>query len=345
MNHIADLLGALCKSPGVAGAELSAVKAAKEHLAPYAKTMQIQPQGSLFATIVSPPRGGEHILLEAHIDEVGLIVTSITPDGFLQVEACGGVDRKLLLGQEVVVHGKQEVYGVLSSTPPHLQSAKTRASVPAMEEIFLDVGLKRERAEKLISPGDRVTFAVSPARLSGSRFTAKALDDRAGVAAVLLSLQTLAKRKLHCGLSVLLSTQEELGGAGAKTGGFSAYPTSAICVDVSFAQSIGCPEHKCKEMGKGPMIGIAPVLDDSLGRSLQELADQNGIPYQLEVMGGQTATDADYIALCAGGVKTALLSIPQRYMHTPVEMVDLADIQATADLITAYVTKKGGEDK
>jgi endoglucanase len=271
------------------------------------------------------------------MDEVGLIVTSIEGKGFLRVAPCGNIDRRVLMASPVRVHtASGPLNGVVCSVPPHLSAGETLKN-PKTDELFIDVGLTREEVEAKILPGDRITLISEGRTLQNNTVSGKALDDRAGCAVHLKALELLAGEELNCGLTVLFSSLEESGGMGAKTAAYEADPTHAIVVDVSFALTPDSDREKCGILGGGPMIGFAPILSSGMSREFTELAKANAIPFQREIMSGRTGTNADAIATSRNGVICGLLSIPQRYMHTPVEVVSAEDIENTAKLVAAYV--------
>jgi endoglucanase len=205
-----------------------------------------------------------------------------------------------------------------------------------VDELYIDIGYSKTEAEARVSPGDRVT-PLAPARpLLNGIVSGRALDNRAGCAALLKALEYLGGRKLDMGLSVLFSSMEEVGGMGARTGAYIAEPTHAVAVDVSFAHTPDAKPEKTGILGKGPMIGFAPILSAATSAALCDLAKENRIPFQREAMGGRTGTNADVIATSRYGVKTGLVSIPLKYMHTPVEAVSVEDVENTARLIAAY---------
>ena len=195
----------------------------------------------------------------------------------------------------------------------------------------------------MLPAGTRGTFRSELRRLAGSRISGKALDDRAGVAAVLLCLDLLKGKELACDIAAVFAVQEELGCRGAQTAAFSLHPDAAIAVDVSFALTPDADPVKCGRLGKGPMIGFAPGLDNEWTSSLMDVARACELPFQREVMGGDTGTDADAIASAQTGVRTALLSIPLRYMHTPVETVDLRDVENTGRLMAEWLLSRYGK--
>lgn len=330
----------LCKATGVSGGEGGAVEAARRMLAPLG-ACEKTPLGSLLCRVKPVPDSGGHVMLTAHIDSIGMIVTYIDDRGFLRVSNVGGIDRALLLAAQVVVHTAEgELPGVVCTVPPHLTSDDSH--LPKIEDVSVDVGLDADEARKRITPGDRITFCSEVRELMNGRVSARATDDRAGCAAVIRAAQKLTERELCCGLTVALTTLEEVGGQGAATAANILSPTHAVAVDVSFGRAPDCPRAKCGEMGGGPMIGAAPVIDNEMFSRLRETAKREGIPYQVEVMGGNTGTDVDGIAVSGAGVRCALVSIPQRNMHTPVEIVHVSDVEATGDLIAAYVADAFG---
>ena len=330
--ELKELLFALSAADGVGGGGAARAVAAAA-LAPLGEVTQ-DAMGGLLCTIGS---GERRVLLDAHIDEIGFLVTAIDGD-YLRVAACGGIDRRTLADQEVIVHAKRELFGVFASLPPHLKKESEKAA--AIEEAMIDCGLPHDRLVELVTPGDRVSFAAKPCEMRNGRVTGKSLDDRAGVAVVIEAARRLASCP-DVTLLVSLSSQEEIGCRGARTLTFGADPTEAIAVDVSFADGPTVPPRECGKLGAGPMIGVAPVLNRAMTDRLIALAQEKEIPFQLEVMGERTGTNADAISLTKAGVPTALISLPQRNMHTPCEVVDLADLQHTADLIVAYVEKGG----
>lgn len=278
-----------------------------------------------------------HILIDAHIDQIGFTVTHITDDGFLKIAGCGGIDRRLLLAQPVTVLAKKPLEGVICAIPPHLETDESK--VPEMEDICVDVGLTKARAEELISLGDKIVFASRCTKLQGDRITGAALDDRCGVAAALRALELVKDKALHSEITVMFSAQEEVGERGAKIGAFDIEPDIAIAVDVSFALTADDSEVKCGKLGGGCMIGYSPVLDRGLSQTFKEIAEKRGLPYQIEVMSGTTGTNADRFSVNKGGAKAVTLSIPLKYMHTPVEVISLSDVENTARLIAAYITE------
>lgn len=344
--NMKQLVFDLCGSPGVTGREEAAAETISRFLSSFGGVYAAG-NGNLFGEFCGSSREADapHVLLDAHMDQVGMTVARIDRDGFVHFVKCGGVDPRILVGKPVVIYGKKRVKGIISCMPPHL-TGKDDKKAPAIEEMQVDTGLSKEKVQQLISLGDRILVNYAPVELLGGRVASPALDNRAGVAAILRCLEILKEEKepLTCKLTVLFSVQEEFSGSGAATGAFRCSPDEAVVVDVSFAQTPDCKEDNTAPMGSGVMIGLAPSLSPRMSQSLLRLAEKNSIPYTRDVAGGRTGTNADQISCIGKGVDTALLSIPLRYMHTAVEVVQLSDIEETARLMAAYVRQCGRAD-
>lgn len=330
-DEVKALLRDLTSAASVSGAEENIVKVLTSRLDKYGD-VTVDCLNNVYCTFGE----GRHILLDAHIDEIGFVVTDITADGFLKIAPCGGVDPKMALGYEVSVWGKKELRGVISTLPPHLQSDSDGKTVPEIKDLSVDLAMSREEISKYVSLGDRVTFRRNFTPLLGDRISASCLDDRAGVAAILLCLDRL--KKLPIKVTALFSSQEEVGKRGASVGAYMKNVDEAISVDVSFAFAPGCDVYAC-----GAMVGFSPVLNREMSLALCKTAFDNNIKCQREVMNSTTGTNADVISLNESGVKTALISIPEKYMHQPVEVVDVNDIISVSDLICAYCEGLAGE--
>lgn len=339
-SKLSDLLKKLCSAKGVSGAENEAAAVAAELLGKY-MPVSIDPLGSVTGTRGD---GRVHILLDAHLDQIGLVVTAIDEYGFLKVAKCGGVDIRVLAAAEVTVHGREKLFGVITSTPPHLSTPEDSGKAKGFDDIAVDIGMNKETAEKFVSLGDRITFNGEFMQLADSRVSSPSIDDRAGVAAILRCLEILEDKELDCKLSVCFSVQEETGGSGAQTAAFAADADEAIAVDVSFASAPGVSSEKYAALGGGAMIGYAPSLDYEMSRRLSDIAQKKNIPNQPEIMGGKTGTNCDEIQVAGKGVKTALISVPLRNMHTAVEVCDLEDIESTARLMAEYIIERSGAD-
>ena len=307
---------------------------AEEQLSRYADTKRVG--GSIIGFVKG--KADYTLLLDAHIDQVGMIVTNIDEEGFLTVAASGGIDIRALPSRTVTVHGKEKITAVFCSTPPHLASGETEYD--DISKIKLDTMLG-SKATEMISLGDYVTFQAKPCLLSGDAVTGRSFDDRAGVACLLKIAEELSGAELPVNVAFLLSDGEELGMRGAVTAAFNAEPNEAVAVDVSFGNGIGISPEECGKLGAGAMIGFAPTLDSGISAKLVLLAENNGIKYQTEVMGGRTGTNADVISVSRSGVKTCTVSVPLRNMHTEAEVLRISDLNSVCDLLIKYILSGG----
>lgn len=336
--RIIDLLNSLTALPGVSGNEKIAVEKAACELAEFAN-IRTDALGNLIGEIDGT---GPHIMLDAHIDQIGMVVTAIDKSGFLRIDKCGGIDIRVLAATEVIVYGKKPLYGIIISTPPHLAKEEDAKKALDIEKLAVDVGLPFEQVKDIVGIGDRIVLKQKLRPLMNNRVFSVALDNRAGAAAIIRCLDILRDKAHNCKISVLFSVTEETASGGAKVGSFALAPEQAITVDVSFGDSPDISPQKCGKLGQGVMIGISPSLSNEMSMSLIEIAKDKNIPYQPEVMGGRTSTNADDISISGTGIKTALLSIPLRNMHTGGEVVELNDIENTAALMAEYIMNLGG---
>lgn len=337
--NIQELIFNLCTARGVSGDENAAASVAEQYLAAFAET-SVDCNGNVIA-VCGNPSAEKTILLDAHLDQIGLIVTDINENGFVKVAACGGIDVRTL--QNEVFETKDGVRGTVCCLPPHLSDGSESKAEP-MSKVWLDFGMSREEVQEHLETGDTLTFSEKPAMLLNGRITSPALDNRSSVAAMIAAGE-LVKDARDYKVVILLSVQEETYGTGAATGAFAQEPDEAIVVDVSFAsQPDVSGQYAGIELGKGPMIGIAPILNREMTDTLAGLAQSLDIPFQYEPLPGSTGTNADKIAVSKSGVKTALISIPERYMHTQSEVLDPADVENTARLIAAYILRGGSAE-
>ena len=325
---------ALAEAAGASGSEKCAAELALSMLREYCPDAEII-NGNVIGRFGAHKEGLPLLALDAHIDQIGFIVTYITEEGFVKVGNIGGIDRRLLPAQPVVIHGKRDIKGVICSVPPHLTNGGSE--VLEIDDVAIDTGMTKAELDELVSAGDSITFDVTCRDLIGSRITGGAFDDRCGVASILYALELLKDKKTAYNVAVVFSTQEEVGERGAKTGAFEVNPDIALAVDVSFAYAIGEDESKCGYLGKGSMIGVSPSLSREISDGLFAAAKKADIPYQTEVMSGLTSTNADRYSVNRCGAKACTVSIPLRNMHTPVEVIDLADVELTAKLLAEFI--------
>lgn len=337
MDSLKNMIFYLSESNGTSGAESEISDIIKKYVSAFAE-VKTDKFGNVTADL---PSGSKTILLDAHMDRIGMIVTAIEDGGFVRVAKCGGMDARVLAAQDVIIWGKKPVYGVVTSTPPHLSTPEDAKKAKDFDSVLIDTGLTKDEAKKLILPGDRITVKCPHGELENNRIFGAALDDRAGCATIIRAAELVSDHKDRPSVKLLFSGQEETGGDGAVTGSFNLEADECISVDVSFADAPDMPSEKCGKLGKGPMIGFAPVLDRKISGKLKEIAENKNIPYQFEVMGDSTGTNADDIAISKGGIKTGLVSIPQRNMHTGVEIISLDDVENSARLIAEYILGGG----
>ena len=281
------------------------------------------------------------IMLEAHMDELGLMVSSVTQEGSLKFVQIGGFDPKVLPGTEVTVHGKEKLFGVIGAMPPHLVTDRSKAS--KLDELCVDIGFDKKKAEEKVSIGDIITVNTSYTKLDGSIVAARCIDDRGGLAIIMRVLELISEFEIENDVIAVATVQEEVGLRGAKTAAATILPGCAIAIDVCHATSMGVSDdaYPC---GKGPVITIGPNLHSKMTKKLLDIAYEENIDIQIEVCAGDTGTDAWEIQVAGCGVPTALLSVPLRYMHANYEVADTQDMEKAAQLITRFVrVLKGGE--
>ncbi len=334
MLDIKNTVAELADCVGVSGGESAAADAAMRLISPYVDECSVV-NGNVIGRLGS---GEKRILIDAHIDQIGFIVTSIVSGGFVKVGNVGGIDRRLLLAQQVVIHGKKDVVGIICTIPPHL--SKDESSVPEIDDIYIDTGYSEEKLREIVSIGDLISFSGKCVPLFGDRLTGHSLDDRCGAAALIYAASRLHDDKIlpnNCSVFFMFSVQEEIGERGAHFGAFDIDPHLAVAVDVSFGLTGGeKPEH-CGELGKGPMIGISPSLSRRLSNLFIRIAEEKKIPYQLEVMNRLTGTNADQFSVNKGGCEAVTVSVPLKYMHTPVEVIDCEDVKNTGILLAEFI--------
>lgn len=276
------------------------------------------------------------IMLAAHMDEIGMMVNDVV-DGFIFVHRISGVDNRVMLSQPVMVHGREMLPGLVAATPPHLLTAAARQKYPPFSELIIDVGLPPERVAELVRVGDLITVDVPMLELQGTRVAGKAMDDRACVAAVTFCLNELQAMHHSWDVYATATVQEESGLLGAKTAAYAIKPDIAIALDVTFAPQPGVDADSTSELGGGPGIGLGPNFHPRLVDKLRDTARQHEIKLQDDPIPGASGTDAWAIQVSRDGVPTALLEIPLRSMHSPVETIDLRDIERCGRLLAHFI--------
>jgi len=335
--QIAPLLKKLSEARGVSGYEAEVREIVIEEFGRYADEVRTDKLGNVIA--LKKGEGDEprrRIMLAGHIDEIGLMVTMLEK-GFLRFTSVGGFDVRTLLGQEVTVHGREDLPGIIGSRPPHVLPREEREKTIAMDKLFIDVGMGAEDLARLVRVGDLVTLSREFTQLKGDLVAGKAFDDRTAVVAILVCLERLASVRHAWDVYAVATVQEEVGLRGAITSAYGLAPNLAIAIDATFGNQLGVSEAKTVEMGKGPAIAFGPSIHPRLYETLVEVAQELEIPYQVEPVPGRSGTDAWAIQVTREGIPTALLGIPQRYMHTSVETVSLKDVERTGRLMAGFI--------
>lgn len=334
MLDILSTIEKLCEYPSPSGFEHSASKRVENIMSRVMDKVEHDAFGNVYGIKKCGKKGAKCILLDAHIDEIGLMVTG-TKNGFLTFTTLGGVDPRILPATEVLVLTNPPRFGVITALPPHLQSEKEMENAFDIENLCIDIGAEKD--EKTVPCGTPVIFSSGCVKLCENYISARALDDRGGLVAILTAIDMLKSKKLSCDVVVLASVQEEVGCRGAKIAGFSVNPDLAIAVDVTHAHTPGADKTSTFKSGSGVAIGVGPNMTKKISDALIFVAKDKKIPHTIEVCAGHSGTNAWVLQTAREGIATGLLSIPLKYMHTPVETVKKKDIEATAKLICEFL--------
>ena len=333
----------LIETPSPSGFEQPVQRVVREYVAPYADEVKTDVHGNVIA--VKNPGGYPRLMLAGHCDQIGMMIQHVTDDGYLYFAAIGGIDPAIMPGIPVVVHNERgSVRGVIGRKPIHLLSAAERDK-PRLEisEMFIDIGAAdKDEAKTVVDIGDSATFDLHFEDLMGGLVAGPGFDDKVGSFVIMEALRLIGKKKLNCAVYAVSTVQEELGLRGARTAAFSIDPQAGIAVDVTHGSDY--PGCDCKKTGEcklkaGPTIARGPNINPVLQKLLQKTAEDKKIPWQPEPEPRATGTDANSIQISRGGVATALVSIPNRYMHTPVEVIALEDLESAAKLLAETLLK------
>jgi endoglucanase len=278
------------------------------------------------------------IMLSAHMDEIGLIVSHLQ-NGFIGTSTLGGIDYRALLGQPVLVHGRRLLKGLFGAAPPHM--ARSRDKYPEADEMWVDVGLPAEEVESVVQVGDLVTFDSPPFELKNKRFAGKSLDNRASLVALTVCLDELSRLSHSWDVVAVASAQEEVGSFGALAAANQIHPDVAVALDVTFATQPGVGEDEGFALGSGPTLAVGPNFHPRLVKIMRDVATSLEMKLPIEPMPGDSTTDAWVIQVSRAGVPSLLLSIPVRSMHSPVEVVDMRDVTRTGRLLAAFISGLG----
>jgi putative aminopeptidase FrvX len=332
-EHLKDLI----RAPGLSAFEAPVREIIAAAWKPHAPQQTVSRLGSLHA--LQPGTGRNHrpqILLAAHMDAVGLMVTQVI-GGFCRVTQIGGLDARVLPGLAVILHGREKVPATVVLPPAALLPPERKSEVARLQDLWLDTGLADAETARLIRIGDTVSFAQSPLDLAGGRIAGHSLDDRAGVAALTVCLGELAARPHRWDVIAAATVQEEETLGGAATSAFELHPDVAVAVDVSYGAGAGLPEHKTYPLAEGPTIGLGANVHPGVHRAFLRTAAKAGIKYSLEVMPAHSGTDAFAMQVAAEGIPTGVIGIPLRSMHTAVETVALSDVRSAGHLLAETI--------
>lgn len=334
-----ELMRLLCEKPGVSGHEIAISNLIVDAFTNLSDEVERDNLGNVIAL-----KKGENnlnnikIMLSAHMDEIGLMVTDIDDRGFISFTTIGGIDPRTLLAQEVVVHGKEDLFGVIGAKPPHLQDESEREKAVRIEDLTIDVGYSKEQLKDLVEIGNVVTISRNLLELRENWLSGKALDDRAGIVTMYECANELKYLKHEADIYFVSTVQEEVGVRGATTSTYKINPDIGIAIDVGFGATPDIPKEYTLDMGKGPGITIGGNIHPRLREKLIEVAKENYIPYQLEIDPGPTGTDARAMQITRCGIPTLLISLPLRYMHTSIETINMNDIKMSAKLIARFIS-------
>ena len=332
------LLNKLLMTAAPSGYEGAVQVVFREHIAPYVASTETDTMGNVIA--VRPgPEGCPKVMLTAHCDEIGFLVSNIDDNGFLYVQEIGGIDTELLPGRRVEIHTEKGIVnGIFGKKAIHLTRGEEKKKLE-ISDIWLDIAANNKQdAEARVQIGDYVTFAKEAIFYENGMVASPSTDDRSGVWKLIETARRLSHKALKCSVYFVSTCQEELGARGAKTAADQIHPDVGIAIDVTHATDYPTAETKVMgniQLGKGGVMTLGPNINAEVSRQLKAAAGD--IPVQYEAIARPTGTDANVMQLSSGGVKTGLVSIPCRYMHTPYEMVSLNDAKYTAELLAKFL--------
>ena len=341
-----ELLRTIVETPSPTGFEEGVASVVRSTLESIADHVEVDSMGSVHAGMGTDREGATKLMLAAHMDEIGLMVTYVSPEGFLYVSSLGGVDAAILPGMRVDVHAREGILrGIIGRKPIHLIDPDDRKTVTPMDKLMIDLGMPADEVAERVSVGDPITFAVGLEEFGDGMVVSRALDDKVGVFIACRVMQRLSKDPDYDGSFVAaLTVQEEIGTRGAMTSAHAIAPDVALAFDVTHATDYpGIEKSKYGDIacGKGPVIARGPNINPKVFELLVESAKAEGLDYQVEAEPSVTGTDARAIQVTRGGIPTGLVSIPLRYMHTPAEVIDLDDLQGAIALITRFAKEVG----
>lgn len=331
-------LETLLETPSPSGFEREIRGKIAEYVAPFADSVTTDALGNLIVCV--NPQGSPRILLQGHMDELGLLIVHISDEGLCYFKTIGGWDSSVLVGQRVHIHtAGGAVPGVIGRKPVHLMNGDEKGKGGEIYDLWIDIGAtggKEEVKTAGVRVGDPATVTYGMTRLIGDRIAARALDNRIGAWIVMEALRRVKERQPKAAIYAVATVQEEIGLRGASTSAYGVAPDLGIAVDVTFASDTPNTDKRRVgdiKLGGGPTICRGAYCSRNLAARMESLADENGIAYQPEAYPGGTGTDADAIQNSRAGIVTGLIGIPLRYMHTPGEIISLSDADHAAELL------------
>lgn len=328
------------RKPGVSGYECGVNGYIAEQFRSLADAVTIDRMQNVIARVGCE---GPKVLICAHQDEIGMAVTKIEDNGSVRLRRNGGVDPRILPGLEVEIQGRRgPVYGVIGSLPPHLQAPGDGRKAVTFEDVYVDTGYPAEQVRELVRVGDSVVMLAEPQMLADGAMASKTMDDRASVAAMLVAAEELKRMPVKMQVFFAATSQEEVGAYGATAAAFGVNPDWAIAIDVTHGEGPGTAKFEAHPLDR-ITIERGPLIHRALGRKLESVAKEYRIPYEISAGGGETWTDADSVQFVRGGIPTALLSIPLRYMHTTVETLRLDVVRDAGRLMALTIAAMADE--
>jgi endoglucanase len=343
-----DFLKQLLETPSPSGFERPVQDIVRRYAAPFADRVSTDSHGNVI--VAKNPGAPLRLMFAGHCDQIGMLIQHIDADGFLYAQTIGGWDPQVLIGQKMIVWAKEgPISGIIARKPIHLLTDDERKQVVKLKDLWIDIGAKdKDDATKLVRIGDPVTMDLGFRPMLNNMASATAMDDKCGLWVVIEAARRAAAKGVQCALFAVSTVQEEIGLRGATTSTFSVDPHVGIAVDVTHATDCPTIDKKSEgdvKLGGGPVVYRGPNMNPVVVERLMKLAEAGGIPYQPAASGRATGTDANTMQISRGGVATGLVSIPNRYMHSPVEMISLDDIDRAADLLAAFACDlKTGDD-
>lgn len=334
MADITPFLKSLLSTAGLTGHESPTAEIIQSRWKEIADETHRTRLGSVHALSAGdgyPPRPS--LLISAHMDAIGLMVADVA-DGFLTLTPVGNVDPRVLPSQSVIVYGRETLQGIIVPLPTSFRANPKEAIT--FDDLLVDVGLHPKRVTQLVRPGDLVSFATKPLEMRGGIISGHSLDNRASIAALTLAMEELQLVRHDWDVWFAATVQEELNYAGGGTSAFALQPDFAVIVDVTFGEDGNGKNYETFPLGGGLTLGVGPSIHPFLLKKLKELANKFEIPFAIEPMPKESFTEADLIQLTRAGIPTAVISIPIRYMHTPIEVAALSDIERTAKLLAEF---------